>query len=90
MSKNTSGTKESTDRTKATIEGVTTGFEVRSDPKEDMKIKVQTFPSSEGGLVALAIRSEHLNGRVFLTPEQTDEIAAAIQDALGELQEYTG
>lgn len=89
MSKTDSGTKESTDTKETVVDAATGGFEVRSEPNNEIRLEVQAIPSLEGGLLALGIRSKHLGGRIFLTPEEAEEIVAATQDAIGELEEFT-
>lgn len=89
MSTNDSREERSTEREKIAVDAATGGFEVRSDPNDETRLEVKAIPSLEGGILALGIRSEHLNGRVFLTPEQAEEIVFAVRDRIDELQEYT-
>jgi len=89
MSKKTSGTKESTDTEEPTIEAASGGFEVRSDPAEDVELEIEPIPSTEGGVVKIRVKqSREVSGCVFLTADEAAAFAAAIEDAETTIREY--
>lgn len=83
MSKQGSGTEK---RTVTTDSG---GFEVFAEPAADITLKVSSIETLSDGpdTVAVSVRSEHLNGRFLMLPDEAAELADALTEAAGEAAE---
>jgi hypothetical protein len=78
MSKSDSGTKESTERE---IEAASAGVKTFATPGEEVKVTPEVIPGDpeEGpAMVGLSIRSDKIEGRLFLEIETAEELADAI------------